>query len=158
MKRWLVACGLLAILGGCALGAWRIYERHLSADLRRTLMAAADPDCSEADLRAYIREARLQRRTEKDRAVVEELEQAVALAADAEQQDAEYWQDWRAGMQESLGPVDVPQAEWDAHLRREKADDAAADKALQLEKSDAVAAKQFFAKFRADLGLPPLAQ
>lgn len=62
-------------------------ETVLSADLKQTLLAAADPTSTDADVRSYIRTARLQVRTKRDHTVFDKLVRYVALLDDASKQD-----------------------------------------------------------------------
>jgi peptidoglycan hydrolase-like protein with peptidoglycan-binding domain len=62
-------------------------ETILSADLKQTLLAAADPTSTDADVRSYIRTARMQVRTQKDHTVFDKLVKYVALLDDASKQD-----------------------------------------------------------------------
>jgi hypothetical protein len=62
-------------------------ETVLSADLKQTLLAAADPTSTDADVRSYIRTARVQVRTEKDRTVFDKLVKFVELQDDITKQD-----------------------------------------------------------------------
>ncbi len=62
-------------------------ETILSADLKQTLLAAADPTSTDADVRSYIRTARVQVRTQKDHIVFDKLVKYVALLDDASEQD-----------------------------------------------------------------------
>jgi len=64
-------------------GGYRVYDRHyLSSDLKRTLVAAVDPSASENDLVAYIRDARLQVRTTRDREVFTSFQDSYRLLKD----------------------------------------------------------------------------
>ena len=63
-------------------------EDQLSADLKQTLLASADPTSTTADVRVYIRTARVQIRTKKDREVFDKLVRYVELLDDADKQDA----------------------------------------------------------------------
>jgi len=62
-------------------------EAILSADLKQTLLAAADPTSTDADVRSYIRSARVQVRTQKDHTVFDKLVKFVELIDDARKQD-----------------------------------------------------------------------
>jgi hypothetical protein len=62
-------------------------ETILSTDLKQTLLAAADPTSTNADVRSYIRTARLQVRTQKDHTVFDKLVKFVELLDDASKQD-----------------------------------------------------------------------
>jgi hypothetical protein len=79
MKLLLVLVVLVLLLSGVSYGGWRLYQRHLSSDLRRTLIAAADPTASDADLQAYLHRARLQVRTERDAEIFGKIATAVQL-------------------------------------------------------------------------------
>jgi hypothetical protein len=59
----------------------------LSPDLKQTLLAAADPTSTDADVRSYIRTARVQVRTQKDHAVFDKLVKFVELQDDITKQD-----------------------------------------------------------------------
>lgn len=62
-------------------------ETILSADLKQTLLAAADPTSTDADVRSYIRTARVQVRTQRDRTVFDKLVKFVELQDDIAKQD-----------------------------------------------------------------------
>jgi hypothetical protein len=75
---------LLVIIGLACVGSCRLYQRrYLSSDIKPTLKAAMDPAATEADVMAYIRDARLQVRTEKDAEVLQNFQTCVQLAEDA---------------------------------------------------------------------------
>lgn len=67
------------VLFGLTYGGWRLYQNHLSTDLRSTLIAATDPTASDADIHAYLRRARLQIRTERDVEIFGKITTAVQL-------------------------------------------------------------------------------
>ena len=75
----LASAVLILLVAGVSYGGWRIYQGHLSGDLRRTLIAAADPTASNADIHAYLRRARLQVRTDRDAEVFGKLATSVQL-------------------------------------------------------------------------------
>jgi hypothetical protein len=75
---------LLVIIGLACFGSYRLYQRrYLSSDIKRTLKAAVDPAATEADVMAYIRDARLQVHTEKDAEVLQNFETCVQLKMQA---------------------------------------------------------------------------
>ncbi len=79
MKMRLLPVSIL-LMSGVTYGGWRLYQRHLSSDLRGTLVAAADPTASDAELHAYLRRARFQVRTERDAEIFGKIATAVQLS------------------------------------------------------------------------------
>lgn len=49
-----VAGAVLAAVCLAGFLGYYLYQRHLSSDLRRTLVAAMDPHCSVADVQQYL--------------------------------------------------------------------------------------------------------
>jgi hypothetical protein len=82
MRKVAVIAGVigLVVLTAVCYGSFRLYENHLSSTLKRTLLASMDSSASENDIRSYLRDARLQVRTQKDAVVLQELEDAVNCA------------------------------------------------------------------------------
>ncbi len=170
----LFAMVVLALtLSGIAYGAFRLYERHLSNGLRRTLLAAADATASNADIHAYLRRARLQIRTERDAEVFGKLATAVQLSDSARQherlnlqnlsgnanqlENSPCMQMGRLTMKEMMSPR--------GHALTEKcslqnvADKAELDSAKAQDATDQKnreRAQALFREFRNDLGLPPI--
>jgi hypothetical protein len=82
----------IGIIGLGCFGGYVLYQRHyLSSDIRRSLTAAMDPTATESDVLTYIRDARLQVRTERDRETLEKFETCVQLAKDASEIDQRLW-------------------------------------------------------------------
>ena len=71
-----ISVGTLVVLSG-VFASYQLYEtRHLSSDLKRTLTAATDEHATEADLRSYFHDARLQVHTKKDEEILQKFEKA----------------------------------------------------------------------------------
>lgn len=78
---------LLTTIGLLALAAaiYTSYDRHhLSTDLKQTLVEAAYPSNTFDQIDAYLHEARLQIRTQKDREVYGKFYEAVRIAENIE--------------------------------------------------------------------------
>ncbi len=152
---------LLILVVACAAGAgcWQAYQWHLSGDLRRTLVAAADPSCSEIDLRAYIRDAQLQVRTKKDRIALADFENAVDLTFDYEQQDSDALNQSEADMlKEAADCNDALSIQCGQDLERYQKQRAQNEASRKLSSDEAVAAKKAYSAFLVDIGRKPLVE
>lgn len=93
MKRLLVVSPILIsflVLGG--IGSWEWYNHsYLSGDLRRTLVAAVDPQDSNNDVLIYLRIARLQVKTQRDQTLFDKLKKMVFLSQEADKLNKEWW-------------------------------------------------------------------
>jgi hypothetical protein len=164
----LLVCGL--IYGGC-----RLYQTHLSSDLRGTLIAAADPTASDAELHAYLRRARFQVRTERDAEIFEKIATAVQLSDGDRKQvllDAQRMADFatwdskessvcrqmiRTGMKKLAFPkARVVREQCKKQLAADKAERQweQAQRAVYQKNMDR--AQALFRDFRNELGLPPV--
>jgi hypothetical protein len=77
------ALAVLALLFSAAFaGVW--YQERVSGDFKRTIVALVDPSSTKEDVQAYLREARLRARTNKDRQLLEKAERAIYLDRDAD--------------------------------------------------------------------------
>ncbi len=83
MKRIVTVALLVLLAAGSYLGYYEYDHHHLTSDLKRTLQAALDPDTTDADAAAYLRQAHLQVRTKLDAEVEGRFQQAVTLAMSA---------------------------------------------------------------------------
>jgi hypothetical protein len=81
MKTFLTASALILVVAVAGGAAHHLYETHMSSGYAPILRAALDPNASEADEAAYLRQARLAIRTDQDRATNEKLDQAFQYAA-----------------------------------------------------------------------------
>jgi hypothetical protein len=107
MKKARVLFVLVILLVAASYGGFQLYERHLSSNLKRTLVAALDQSATDADILVYVREARLQVRTEKDKATLSKLEKMLQLAQDAQEIEQRHWQKLTQRQEEmtmALGP------------------------------------------------------
>jgi hypothetical protein len=70
---WLVVA--IAVLAGGGVASYRWYDtHHISSEFRRTAAAICDPTTSGSDQESYLRSARLQVRTARDAALLNEIE------------------------------------------------------------------------------------
>jgi hypothetical protein len=84
-KALIISISLLSAIGLIGYGSCQGYEHHLSADLKRTLIASMDPSVTIDDLHVYLRDARLQVRTDKDKEVPEKFQTSVRLLEDSKE-------------------------------------------------------------------------
>lgn len=175
-KRLFVALGILVLLlAGAVYGSWSIYQHHLSADLRRTLTAAVDPTASDADVHAYLRDARLQVRTTRDKELLGKLTRIVQLSEDATEQGQlidqsfhETLQSFSGGPCEQLETLssDELRSSLGTDLRKQCGEQAKSDKLSEQmtnseerrEDQDKKEAKQLYDQLRSDLGLAQVKQ
>lgn len=87
MNRIVIATLAVIILSGATFGAYMVYQNHLTSEVRALLVAANDPHATEAEVMAYITQARPLLRTKKDREVFGEFEEGVTLPKTAEEQE-----------------------------------------------------------------------
>lgn len=159
-RYWLAAVICLPLVVAACYGGWRLYEHHLSSDLRRTLVAAADPSASPADVQAYVRDARLQVRTERDNAELVKLVRLVQLQEDSEQLLASVKGDIAGGPCPQLGQLEqLDSSEVTSSYGRSLAKQCKDDMQLveQEQKqvnNDTREFNRLFNELRADLGLP----
>jgi hypothetical protein len=73
---------LVVVLVAAGVATHHLYEQHLSSGYAPILRAALDPNAPEADEAAYLRQARVAIRTDKDRETNEKLDQAFQYAAE----------------------------------------------------------------------------
>ncbi len=81
MKRKAIV-SISVVFGLCILilGGSHLYQRHLSSDLKREIIACFDPSGTDNDAQRYIHDARLLVRTRKDAEVLSKLERAADMA------------------------------------------------------------------------------
>jgi len=156
----------------------------LSPDLKQTLLAAADPASTMADIRGYIHDGRVQVRTAKDRTVFDGLVKYVQFTDDARAKASDASRDAEAASSlRSIASDDMSKAAEnkatasrsnkdfqsafqsqaasysDAAVKANKdADDAEKQSQDELaeERQDLQTAAALYVALRADLGLPAL--
>lgn len=87
---WVGVCLIVLVMAGLSTGAYALYQHHLSGDVKRLLIAANDEHSNLGELREYIAQARPLVRTKRDRDVLGEFEEGMALfvsVQDDEQED-----------------------------------------------------------------------
>lgn len=107
MKKARVLIAFTLLLVAASYGGFRLYECHLSSDLKRTLVAALDQSATDTDILVYVRDARLQVRTEKDKTTFSKLEKILQLAQNAQEIEQRHWQELTQRQEEmtrALGP------------------------------------------------------
>lgn len=173
--------GTLVVLSGGFAG-YQLYEtRHLSSDLKRTLTAATDEHATEADLRSYFHDARLQVHTKKDEEVLQKFEKAAQLAANSTEISGQVFHaqlrsigDLSSGYEEFNRLIELRSQYWQAHVPvpkdlRPRIDKALADakarkqqeqelqdSEMKRAESEQATAKALYNEVRSELGLPPL--
>jgi hypothetical protein len=120
-----------------------LYQRHLSSDLKRTLVAAMDPHCSVADVQQYLHAARPLVRTKRDAEVLAQMEHAFELDLDA-QQTAQFLQQNPLPKLDQIWGAAHGKETWDMQNDSEHREQAEAGK--------------LYNQVRAELGMPPLPQ
>ena len=164
-KYWLAAIICLLLLVASSYGGRRLYEHHLSSDLRQTLVAAADPSASLDDVQAYVRDGRLQVRTERDRAELAKLVKLVQLQEDSEQLFVNLKGDIAGGPCPQLEQLEqleqLDSSEVTSSYGRNLATECKDNMRLLEEEqkqvnNDTKEFNRLFGELRADLGLPPL--
>lgn len=96
-RRGLIVLLILVVVSCVGYGILRYHNRHLSSELKRTLIASLDSSASEDDIHAYLREARLQVRTRKDAEVLQKFETAVEFAEKSAERHASFSEDMEKG-------------------------------------------------------------
>jgi hypothetical protein len=94
-SKWVVLVVLICLVGIGSAGGYHIYQKHLSGDVKRLLLAANDDHASMMEVHQYMAQARPLERTQRDREVVGELEDGLALYAtvqEDQQKDQEEYQ------------------------------------------------------------------
>ena len=79
MKRALLAAAVVILAAGFWVGYRQYQEYYLSPTVKRLLIAAMDPHSTSEDVKIYVRQARLEVRTERDRNTLAKYEEARAL-------------------------------------------------------------------------------
>jgi hypothetical protein len=81
MKR-VLSVGIVAVLlSGVSFAAYKVYDNiHISSDLKRVLIAANDKLNSDADIKAYVHQAKPLIKTKRDQEVEGKFQEAVSLA------------------------------------------------------------------------------
>jgi hypothetical protein len=87
MNKIIIATLAVVILSGATFGAYMVYQNHLTSEVRALLVAANDSHATEAEVMAYITQARPLLRTKKDHEVFGEFEEGVTLPKTAEEQE-----------------------------------------------------------------------
>jgi len=158
---------LIAVVGLSCIGGYQLYQRrYLSPDLKRTLTAALDPSATEGDILVYIRDARLQVRTNKDAEVLQKFQTCIRLAKDASELNNQVFQETLSSIGDGLKCIGLPhstQREIDDILRCDKEQLAETKRKQELHsamdaraKSEGSAAKTLYGEVRMELGLRPL--
>jgi len=137
LKRTMFGSAVVLAGVGCV-GGHRQYQRHISAEVKRTLTAAMDTSATVAEDLEYINNARLQARTRKDSEVIQRFEKAVRYAQIADELMNQATVSLSATLQ---GRVHLEQAVFDDDVERAKENGDTADR--------------LFESIRPDLGLPP---
>ncbi len=83
---WIGVSLAVVLIAGASTGGWYLYQHRLSDDVKRLLVAANDEHASQTETRQYVTQARPLLRTKRDREVLGQFEEALALL-DSVQQD-----------------------------------------------------------------------
>jgi hypothetical protein len=156
-----------------------LYQRHLSSDLKRILVAAMDPHCSVADVQQYLHAARPLVRTKRDWDVLAQTQKAFEMAVDAQQTSDEYLQYLQQTLDDGVTrqsafwkleqieeqyrseglrvPADLKAQEAEALKEEKRESDEWKQRDNDADREQAEAGK-LFNQVRADIGMPPLPQ
>lgn len=162
---------LILLVAGVSYGSWRLYQGHISTDLRRTLIAAADPTSSNTDVHAYLRRARLQIRTNRDAEVFGKLATSVQLrdivlqhelqVSKRSLEEANEFSNSDCGQVGSLDIKELEAARGRALMERcskeqavEKAESDSLRAQMALDQRNIERAQSLLREFRNELGLP----
>jgi sRNA-binding carbon storage regulator CsrA len=177
---WGLLALIVAVLG--CFGAYERYEWHyLSSDFKRTLTAAMDFSASNGDVATYMRDARLQVRTQRDAQVLQKFENCVQFAKDAAEINDRHFKQVMQSLDTTVSGtsyvrklvdiesdyvrlhVAVPQtlrAEIHKAIEDEKAERKRDEDIYQLEeqreKQESLVSQEYYKELRVDLGLPAL--
>ncbi len=155
MRTFFIGLLIVVVLSGTAVVGWSYYQNSVSWDLRRTLTTAARPDCSLDDISAYVRTARLQVRTRRDKELEGELEHyehVKSILAVAKQTWALGEESLREDRQECDDDPSGAQCQTDIDGYQRDLDDLHDAESTMTLVTNAV--NTAYAGFRADLQLP----
>jgi hypothetical protein len=173
---------LLAVAGLGGFAAYEQYEwRHLSSDLKRTLTAAMDPSATLGDIATYIRDGRLQVRTERDAQVIQKFEKCIQFLRDSGDIQARHYKqlmsslDALSSRNTYVDKLIYMQSEYVRSHRpipeslrselnravaeeqaRKKQDDELYEAEERRAKQESADSEQFYKELRVDLDLPPI--
>jgi hypothetical protein len=100
-RMWAGVSLAVVLIAGAAAGGYRLYQRHLSDGVKRLLLAANDEHASMMEIRQYTAQARPLVRTKRDREVLGQLEDGLALYAgvqEDEQKDTDEFNETMRGV------------------------------------------------------------
>jgi hypothetical protein len=81
----------LALMGVALVGGYRVYQQHISSDVRAAVLAAVGDNATEADIVVYLRAAKLASRTKRDAEVVDLLDRGINAAVSSQKSNQESW-------------------------------------------------------------------
>lgn len=170
---WGVTGAVLVAACLAGLAGYHLYQRHLSSNLKRTLVAAMDPHCSIADVQQYLHAARPLVRTKRDAEVLAQTQKAFEMAVAAQQTMDEYRQYTLRNLNDTLQDATNKLEEYQGMSAAQVKEAIKEDEQIEKEKKqlsdewdrdndDAVKeqaeAGKLFNQVRAELGMPPLPQ